>query len=430
MQHLTETFVHRTTAPALGETWWWDTKVKGFGLRIRPHGRRTFFLKYRAQGDRATKKVVIGEYQPGNAAEARAKAKRLSGQVAMGSDPGAEVRTAARQRRREQEAETLGELFPAYLDWLGARRKPRTVQEYQWLFTKRIAPVLARRKVRDLAKVDVQRLHRELRSTPVAANRVLAVLSALFAWAINAAYRDHPNPAQGIEKYPEKAKGLRLAPDQFKQLWGVIDQVRTEGGNSDALDLLQFLAVTGFRSAEAYHLRWREVDPTLGWALLAETKTGESGRALNALARAILARRTRGHPDERVFSGPDGQSLKEPLKRLWVDEPRSSVLRRGRVQGAMARPPRVGIRTRAGLPRGFRLHDFRHNYVTAGAGAGVSLAVLQAVAGHKDPKTTARYIQLGGSDPVRDAAEQIGTEFERALGKAAEVPVIPLRRRG
>jgi integrase len=47
-------------------------------------------------------------------------------------------------------------------------------------------------------------------------------------------------------------------------------------------------------------------------------------------------------------------------------------------------------------------HDGRHTAITNAAAAGVSTAALQARAGHADPSTTQRYIDLAG---VRFQAE-------------------------
>jgi site-specific recombinase XerD len=40
------------------------------------------------------------------------------------------------------------------------------------------------------------------------------------------------------------------------------------------------------------------------------------------------------------------------------------------------------------------LHDLRHSFASAGAAGGLSLPVIGALLGHKDPKTTQRYAHL------------------------------------
>src|SRR3712207_9394514 len=42
---------------------WWDTDLKGFGLKVTPAGRKVFLVQYRPAGDRRNpRKYTIGEY--------------------------------------------------------------------------------------------------------------------------------------------------------------------------------------------------------------------------------------------------------------------------------------------------------------------------------------------------------------------------------
>jgi len=57
------------------------------------------------------------------------------------------------------------------------KKKRRSVAEDRRLLDKVILPKLGRRKIKDLSRADVARLHHELRATPYLANRVLALFS-------------------------------------------------------------------------------------------------------------------------------------------------------------------------------------------------------------------------------------------------------------
>ena len=52
----------------------WDGEIKGFGVRVRPSGRKTYIVKYRDRG-RAVK-VTIGPHGAISPAAARARAAR------------------------------------------------------------------------------------------------------------------------------------------------------------------------------------------------------------------------------------------------------------------------------------------------------------------------------------------------------------------
>ena len=78
------------------------------------------------------------------------------------------------------------------------------------------------------------------------------------------------------------------------------------------------------------------------------------------------------------------------------------------------------VRTAAKLEC-FRMHDLRHSFASAGAGAGQGLLLIGSLMGHRRPTTTARYAHLA-EDPRCEAAEVIGARIAASLdGEPAEV---------
>ena len=69
----------------------WDSEIKGFGLRARRGGAKTYILHYRAGGGRRAplRKLTIGRHgSPWTPQAARIEAKRLLGLVASGGELG------------------------------------------------------------------------------------------------------------------------------------------------------------------------------------------------------------------------------------------------------------------------------------------------------------------------------------------------------
>jgi hypothetical protein len=67
----------------------WDPEVRGFGIRARVSGAKTYILHYRAGSGRAAplRKLTIGKHgSPWTPDTARIEAKRLLGLVASGED--------------------------------------------------------------------------------------------------------------------------------------------------------------------------------------------------------------------------------------------------------------------------------------------------------------------------------------------------------
>src|SRR4051794_38086902 len=89
-------------APGKDEAFLWSPDLKGFGVRARSSGARTWVVKYRpgAGGRTApTRKVALGTVGEVSLAEAKRHARQLLGEVAAGGDPAAR---RARERREER----------------------------------------------------------------------------------------------------------------------------------------------------------------------------------------------------------------------------------------------------------------------------------------------------------------------------------------
>jgi Arm DNA-binding domain len=102
----------------------WDAEVKGFGVRCRPSGAKSYVLKMRVGGRQRW--LTIGRHgSPWTADGARREALRLLGLKAAGSDP-------ATALDRQKGAVTIAELADRFLREHVARHcKPRTKDEYQ-----------------------------------------------------------------------------------------------------------------------------------------------------------------------------------------------------------------------------------------------------------------------------------------------------------
>jgi hypothetical protein len=73
-------------------------------------------------------------------------------------------------------------------------------------------------------------LHSSLRDTPVQANRVLAMIGALYGFAARAGYvPEEYNPARGVEKFPERSRERFLTSDELARLGDVLRQGETFG---------------------------------------------------------------------------------------------------------------------------------------------------------------------------------------------------------
>ena len=151
-----------------------DTQLPGFGAR-RQKTATTYFLQKRVDG--RLRWLTIGTHgAPWTPETARKEALKLLGAIAGGVDPAAE--------KREVQAKILvRDAAALFLEQHGPKLKPDTRESYGRMFHLHIVPAFGERRLRDLARADVSRLHAQLLETPSTANYVIACLSKFLGWA-------------------------------------------------------------------------------------------------------------------------------------------------------------------------------------------------------------------------------------------------------
>jgi hypothetical protein len=150
----------------------WDSQMRGFGVRYRARDR-VYLFKTRIHG--VQRILTIGRHGKGayTADSARREAQRLLGLVQDGKDPAAE-------RDAEKRAPTLAAFAERFSEEYSSKHhKPRTRVEVAGLIKRYILPALGKMKLRDIGRAEVAKMHAQLHDTPIAANRALAVLSAM-----------------------------------------------------------------------------------------------------------------------------------------------------------------------------------------------------------------------------------------------------------
>lgn len=158
------------------ETRLWDGEIKGFGIQCTKAGTKSYVLKYRFRGRQRW--YTIGKHgNPWTPEMARREAKRLLALIDEGTDPAA-------QKEQSRRAETFAEFADRYLQQHSEKhKKPGSVRDDRSYLRNHLLPVFGARKLADIDRQDVARLHHKLDETPSTANRVLALLSHIFTTA-------------------------------------------------------------------------------------------------------------------------------------------------------------------------------------------------------------------------------------------------------
>ena len=387
----------------------WDSKLPGFGVRVRPTGAMSYVVVYRAGSGRGApvRRFTIANVGKVTPEAARGRAKSILGAVAHGHDP-------AGQKTTERGTPTISGLADRFMfEHVEPKRKPGTIVFYRHLLDKIIEPELGAMKADKVMRAQCAKLHGKLKATPFQANRVLAVIGSMYAFAGRAGIvAEGMNPARRIEQFKEHRRERFLTGQELERLGSAIRDAETRGipwdvdtGKPKAKHLpkaknrftkigpfaaaaIRLLLFTGCRLREILHLKWEHVDLERGLLFLADSKTGRKTVILNAPALAVLA----GIPrlGSYVVHGDDPEQPRADLKRPWET-----------------------VARRAGL-HGVRLHDLRHTYASFGASGGLGLPIIGKLLGHTQASTTQRYAHLD-ADPLRRASEAIGGRIAAAL---------------
>jgi integrase len=400
--HSMLTRITKRTVDALHSTgtdqFLWDSDLKGFGLKVTAAGNKAYILQYRRGGRGSpTKRVTIGRHGALTPEQARKEAARLSGAIANGGDPAA-------LRAAEKSAPTVRALAARFVtEHVETKTKPRTAAEYRRLLQNVVLPALGSKRVRDVTRADISRLHHKHRATPYAANRTVAVLSKLFTLAEKWGERaDGSNPCRHVEKYAEHRRERMLSAQEFGRL---ADALRGSDRSPYVIAAIKLLVFTGARMSEILGLKWEWIDFERCEARLPDSKTGAKTLHFPAPALAVLADLPRVEGNPHVIVGQVCGAHLVNLEKPWR-----------------------AIRRAAGLSD-VRLHDLRHAFASVAASSGMGLPIIGKMLGHTQAATTHRYAHLA-SDPVKAAAATVANKIADAMrGTATDTcDVVPLTR--
>lgn len=356
-----------------------DTKVPGLILRVTDKGSKTFAVYRRVQGKPARR--AIGPYPDLSIEQARKKAQEYNGTIALGEDP--------HETRRQAKAElTFGQVFAKYL---AGHSKPhkRSWKSDQYQYDRFLKDRWANRKLSSISKDDVRELHAKIgkENGHYSANRLLAMVKAIFNWGLSNSHYQGVNPAKGIQRFKETSRERRLHPHEI----GAFLEAVADEPNETIRDYVLLSLWTGARRSNVQAMRWDQISFERATWTIPETKNGTSQTVpLAPAAIEILERRSASKSSPYVFPG-SGKSghLVEP-KKGW-----QRILDSANLQD-------------------LRLHDLRRTVGSWMADEGATLAIVGKALNHKSPATTQIYARLS-IDPVREAMEKgIAAMFEAA----------------
>jgi integrase len=246
-----------------------DGGLQGLYLVIQPSGAKSWAYRYRLNGK--TRKYTIGAFPKVDLVNARKLARDAVTAVGEGRDPGVEKK--ATRHGSGTAPTTLVDLAERFLQ----RYARRHTRERTWRETARIlgfkpdpkdpeklirtgdgvASTWKGKAIAEIKRADVVELINQIvdRGSPKMANRTLAWLRKMFAWATS---QDIETlcPCVGVKSpVPETERDRVLSDGELKSIWETCDRIGQPFG-----PLTKLLILTAQRRDEVAAMRWSELD--------------------------------------------------------------------------------------------------------------------------------------------------------------------------
>lgn len=357
---------------------------RGFGLRVAPTGRKTWFTLYRFNG--TPRRLTHGTFPAVTLAEARRKHADALAQVEKGTDPG-RVKVAA--SRANSAAMTFPELVDEYERVEASKLKAGT--ELVRLIRKDAVPEWQHRKAGNVMRRDVVLLVDKVRERSAStAEHLQGRLVRLFNFAAERGILD-TSPIVGLrQRSATKPRERTLTDEEIRTFWKATGDTTKLEMTPATADALRLILLTGQRPGEVSGAPCDEFDGDL-WTIPASRYKTERAHVtpLPPLAAQIVKDRT-GGDDKYLFPSPRNDG---PIRVRTL----AKAVRRNREA--------LGFDTPA-TP-----HDLRRTVRTRLASLGVNPVVAEKVIGHTLPGMMKVYDRHEYLDEKRVALELWETEL-------------------
>lgn len=343
---------------------YFDAALPGLALRVTERGAKSWAVLYRHRG--RLRRLTLADASVMSLSQARDRARVVLHDAANGADPAAD-------KQLGRQAETMADLTELYLEkW--AKPRKRSWKADDNLIRKKILPRWRNRAIVDVRRRDVRELVEAVAAAgaPVVANRVAALCSKMFAFAL-----DHElveaNPAVRIPRPArEQQRDRVLTEDELRTLWAEFGALDVTMGTYYKLRL-----ITAQRGGEVAVMRWQDLDLAAGWWTIPATSSK------NKLAH-------------RVPLSPTAIELITALKSTDVEVADYVLV------GARGKRQQAEAAATFTVPD-FRGHDLRRTAASIMASGGIGRLTISKILNHVERSVTAVY-DRHSYDPEKQAA--------------------------
>ena len=343
--------------PADKDVIYWDTELKGFGVKVTSRGRKVFLVMYRPKGQPVAKKYTIGNCSEWTVQQARERAQEILVEGSKGID----VHAVERMEAERMQSGNVSELVSQFLE--NHVSANRTAKETKRIFELDILPKIGKRSIHSITKQDVLTITESVagRGSPIMANRTLAAFRKFLNWCSSRGIID-VSPAQGVKSVSrEKARERHLNACETRSVFRASDKLGYPFG-----PIVKLLFLTAQRESEVAGMRWGEIDLEKAiWTIPSErAKNGKSNDVhLSKSAIAIL----QAIPHHVAPDGSDCEFVFTTTGKTRVSGFSKAKKKLDELSGVT----------------GWRLHDIRRTAATGWSKHGVPIHVTEAILNHK-----------------------------------------------
>ena len=394
----------------------WDDDLKGFGLRVKPSGAKSFCIQYRNAAG-ASKRQTLGQVGILTPDQARTAARERLAAVTLGSDP-------VHDRSQARNALSVRDLAIKYMEEAeagrvitrrGVAKSASTLGTDRGRIERHIVPLIGNIRLPDLSRSDVQKMMADIEAGKTAQNkpsgnlrgrtlvtggrgtakRTVGLLAGILSWAMDQGYSDN-NPAHGLRLPKDNRRHISNVRDVYAALGDALRTAEDRGEIGQAIRMIELGALTGMRRGEVINLRWSEVDFEDQSIKLATSKTGYSVRPLGNPAVDVLREiRELGYEGSFVFPAPRSEGPFGGLPGAW---------------NRIIRSDELADRTRNAL-NDLTFHGLRHAFASRANLLGIQTPTISALLGHASTGVTAGYISHVDS-ALLQAANRVSESIE------------------
>jgi integrase len=365
-----------------------DRKTSYLSLVVYESGSKTFIINRRINGQ--MQKIKIGRYDCLTIEQARKKAKTINAEIEMGANP-------KQEKLEAKKALTFLQLYELYYEQYAVPFTKRP-EDNKAILDNHVFPSYGSTKANSISPHDMRALHSaignkksvyskpgETKKSLSTANRVIAIVSAVFNFGIKNGLLSGSNPCSSFQKYKTVSRDRFITFDEMSKF---MDALKAEPKLFS--DFFKICLYTGARKTNVLSMKYEDLHYDIKQWRIAENQTKNkevnivslSESALKILQSRDMFNEFSKSPSKFVFPG-EGEAghLKDPKRSF------------GRIKKHM------------GIPD-IRIHDLRRTLGSYMAINGASLPMIGKALNHKSHASTAIYARLS-HDPILQAVNAV-----------------------